>query len=119
MDIALITGEPGLEVLNPMRADESRLRRSVLGPLLRVVRGNQDRGVPYVRFFETAPVYLRGEAGGLLHFSGTAATTVQTPRPNVTFLTAERDEEGRRCERLRHAVGHERVVREFLERVRN
>jgi len=63
VDIALVRDEPGLVVLNPMRADESQLRRSVLGPLLRVVRGNQDRGVGQVRFFETAPVYLRAAKG--------------------------------------------------------
>ena len=63
VDIALVSDAPGLQVVNPMRADESQLRRSVLGPLLRVVRGNQDRGVTHVRFFETAPVYLRADAG--------------------------------------------------------
>lgn len=62
-DISLLGDAPALRVENPMRADESLLRRSVLGPLLRVVRGNQDRGVPHVRFFETAPVYLRSEEG--------------------------------------------------------
>jgi phenylalanyl-tRNA synthetase beta chain len=43
-----------------MRAEESLLRRSLLGPLLAVARGNRDRGVPAVRLFEIAPVYLRG-----------------------------------------------------------
>jgi phenylalanyl-tRNA synthetase beta chain len=62
-NIALVADTPALRVENPMRADESLLRRSVLGPLLRVVRGNQDRGVAHVRFFETAPVYLRGDDG--------------------------------------------------------
>ena len=51
-DIALLSDLPALRVENPMRADESLLRRSLLGPLLRVVRGNQDRGVSRVRFFE-------------------------------------------------------------------
>ncbi len=62
-DIALLDDRPALRVENPMRADEALLRRSVLGPLLRVVRGNQDRGVAAVRFFATAPVYMRAEDG--------------------------------------------------------
>ncbi len=61
-DIALLTGERALRVENPMRSEEALLRRSVLGPLLLVARGNQDRGVPAVRLFEMAPVYVRGEA---------------------------------------------------------
>ena len=72
-DIALVRDVPALRVENPMRADESLLRRSLLGPLLRVVRGNQDRGVPHVRFYETAPVYFRGagDAGPEeLHLTG-------------------------------------------------
>jgi phenylalanyl-tRNA synthetase beta chain len=47
-----------------MRSEESLLRRSLLGPLLAVARGNHDRGVPAVRLFEIAPVYLRGPAAG-------------------------------------------------------
>ena len=61
-DVALFRDVPALRVRNPMRADDDRMRRSLLGPLLRVVRGNRDRGVAAVRFFEVAPVYLRGEA---------------------------------------------------------
>ncbi len=60
LDIALFSDAPALQVENPMRADENLLRRSLIGPLLRVVRGNQDRGVATVRFFECASVYLRG-----------------------------------------------------------
>ena len=59
-DIALVRDVPALRVENPMRAEESLLRRSLLGPLLAVARGNRDRGVPTVRLFEIAPVYLRG-----------------------------------------------------------
>jgi phenylalanyl-tRNA synthetase beta chain len=44
-----------------MRSEENLLRRSLLGPLLVVARGNRDRGVAAVRLFEVAPVYLRGE----------------------------------------------------------
>jgi phenylalanyl-tRNA synthetase beta chain len=60
-DIALVRDVPALRVENPMRAEESLLRRSLLGPLLVVARGNRDRGVPAVRLFEIAPVYLRGD----------------------------------------------------------
>ncbi len=36
---------------------------------------------------------LRGEAGGLLHFTGPVATETHTPRPNVTFLTRKKPRE--------------------------
>jgi phenylalanyl-tRNA synthetase beta chain len=61
-DIALVRDVPALRVENPMRAEESLLRRSLLGPLLTVARGNRDRGVASVRLVEIAPVYLRSEA---------------------------------------------------------
>jgi phenylalanyl-tRNA synthetase beta chain len=64
LDVCLFSELPALVVENPMRAEESLLRRSLLGPLLRVVRNNRDRGVTAVRLFETAPVYLRGPAPG-------------------------------------------------------
>jgi hypothetical protein len=41
----------------------------------------------------SAPAFgmtLSGEAGGLLHFTGPAATEAHTPRPNVDFLTADK-----------------------------
>jgi phenylalanyl-tRNA synthetase beta chain len=60
MDIALQRDVASLRVENPMRSEESLLRRSLLGPLLAVARGNRDRGVAAVRLFEMAPVYLRG-----------------------------------------------------------
>ncbi len=63
-DIALVRDVPALRVENPMRSEESLLRRSLLGPLLVVARGNRDRGVPAVRLFEIAPVYLRGDKAG-------------------------------------------------------
>lgn len=60
-DQAFLTDRPALRVENPMRAEEALLRRCLLGPLLRVARGNVDRGVTAYRFFEIAHVYLRGE----------------------------------------------------------
>jgi phenylalanyl-tRNA synthetase beta chain len=60
-DVALVRDVAALRVENAMRSDESLLRRSLLGPLLAVARGNKDRGVPEVRLFEIAPVYLRGD----------------------------------------------------------
>ena len=64
LDVALLTDRPSLRVMNPMRADEDRLRRSLVGPLLATVRRNQERGTPAVRLFETAPVYVAGDAPG-------------------------------------------------------
>lgn len=63
-DVALLTDAPSLRVLNPMRADESRLRRSLVGPLAATARRNADRGNPSVRLFEHAPVYLAAPADG-------------------------------------------------------
>ncbi len=62
-DIALLRASPALKVENPMRHDENLLRRSLLGPLLRVVQRNEHRGVASVRLFEIAPVYLRKDDG--------------------------------------------------------
>jgi phenylalanyl-tRNA synthetase beta chain len=53
---------PALRVENPMRAEENLLRRSLLGTLLRVARGNANRGNTDLRLFEIAPVYVRRAA---------------------------------------------------------
>ena len=63
-DVALVVARPALRVVNPMRADENLLRRSLVGQLLATARRNADRGVASVRLFEAAPVYVAGPAEG-------------------------------------------------------
>jgi phenylalanyl-tRNA synthetase beta chain len=53
-------------VRNPLRSDESALRRSLVPSLLRVARVNQDRGISEVQLFETGRVYLRRAGGHVL-----------------------------------------------------
>lgn len=62
LDVGLDREAAALTVENPMRSEESRLRRSLLGTLLRVARGNANRGNTDLRLFEIAPVYVRGES---------------------------------------------------------
>jgi phenylalanyl-tRNA synthetase beta chain len=54
-----------LELVNPMSADQSRLRTTLLGSLLDVAQRNRARGAAAVRLFEAGPVYLPRESGGL------------------------------------------------------
>ncbi len=54
-----------LTVRNPVRADESALRQSLLPSLLAVKRANQDHGVPAVRIFELATVFPGGTGEAL------------------------------------------------------
>ncbi|MCG3133688.1 MAG: Phenylalanine--tRNA ligase beta subunit [Planctomycetes bacterium] len=65
LDVALLVDAPALRVENPMRSEESLLRRSLVGPLLATARRNAERGNESVRLFEAAPVYL-GVGGGTL-----------------------------------------------------
>jgi len=60
-DVGLSTDRPALRLENPLRAEEGLLRRSLIGTLLRVARGNADRGNLGLRLFEIAPVYVAGE----------------------------------------------------------
>jgi len=54
---------PALELVNPMSAEQSRLRMTLLGSLLDVAQRNRARGAGAVRLFEAGPVYLPRSAG--------------------------------------------------------
>ncbi|MGZ4232669.1 MAG: phenylalanine--tRNA ligase subunit beta [Solirubrobacteraceae bacterium] len=54
-----------LELENPMSADQSQLRTTLLGSLLDVVRRNRSHGTTTLRLFEAGPVYLPTGAGQL------------------------------------------------------
>lgn len=67
-DVSLFSRDAALRIENPVRADENLLRRSVLGGLLRVARGNRERGNESAALFELAPVYVRdAEATNATH----------------------------------------------------
>jgi phenylalanyl-tRNA synthetase beta chain len=51
---------PAVELQNPMSADQSRLRTTLLGSLLDVTQRNRARGAGSVRLFEAGAVYLPG-----------------------------------------------------------
>lgn len=50
----------GIDIANPLRQEESRLRTSLLPSLINVKRYNMDHGTGQVRIFEIAKVYLAG-----------------------------------------------------------
>jgi phenylalanyl-tRNA synthetase beta chain len=53
-----IASRPAVELQNPMSAEQSRLRTTLLGSLLEVARRNRARGAGMVRLFEAGAVYL-------------------------------------------------------------
>lgn len=59
--INLWSGAPGMDIANPMRQEESRLRTSLLPSLINVKRYNANHGTERVKTFEIAKVYLAGE----------------------------------------------------------
>jgi len=59
--INLWSGASGMDIANPLRQEESRLRTSLLPSLINVKRYNANHGTDYVKMFEIAKVYLAGE----------------------------------------------------------
>ncbi|OQZ01102.1 MAG: phenylalanine--tRNA ligase subunit beta [Candidatus Brocadia sp. UTAMX2] len=51
----------GIEIVNPLRQEESRLRTSLLPSLIGVKGHNLNHGTEHVRIFEIAKVYLAGD----------------------------------------------------------
>jgi len=51
----------GVDIANPLRQEESRLRTCLLPSLIRTKTYNMNHGVEQVRIFEIAKVYLAGE----------------------------------------------------------
>jgi phenylalanyl-tRNA synthetase beta chain len=60
-----ITDHRALELENPMSADQSQLRTTLLGSLLDIARRNRSHGATALRLFETGPVYLPTGEGKL------------------------------------------------------
>jgi phenylalanyl-tRNA synthetase beta chain len=53
-----IAGRPAVQLTNPMSAEQSRLRTTLLGSLLEVAERNRARGAAALRLFEAGAVYL-------------------------------------------------------------
>ena len=51
-------GEPAVELENPMSAEQSRLRTTLIGSLLDIAGRNRARGATTLRLFEAGAVYL-------------------------------------------------------------
>ena len=51
----------GIDIVNPLRQEESRLRTCLLPSLIDAKRYNVNHGIEQVRMFEVAKVYLAGD----------------------------------------------------------
>src|SRR3989339_50527 len=59
--VNLWSDKGGIDIANPLRQEESRLRTCLLPSLIRTKIYNMNHGVEQVRIFEIAKVYLAGE----------------------------------------------------------
>ena len=59
--VNLWSDSAGIEIANPLRLEESRLRTCLLPGLINAKRHNANHGTEQVRFFEIAKVYLAGK----------------------------------------------------------
>ncbi|HWE09704.1 MAG TPA: phenylalanine--tRNA ligase subunit beta [Solirubrobacteraceae bacterium] len=93
-----ITGRPFVELENPMSADQSRLRTTLLGSLLDVGQRNRSRGTHAVRLFEAGAVYIPGgerrpgepyHAAALLSGAVRPATWRHPDPPSADFFAAK------------------------------
>ena len=57
-----IADRPAVQLTNPMSAEQSRLRTTLLGSLLDVAERNRARGAAALRLFEAGAVYLPADA---------------------------------------------------------
>jgi phenylalanyl-tRNA synthetase beta chain len=62
-----IDGQPSLELANPLSAEQSRLRTTLLGSLLDVARRNRAHGASSLRLFEAGAIYLPAGEDQLPH----------------------------------------------------
>ena len=58
--VNLWSDKVGIDIANPLRQEESRLRTSLLSSLINTKRYNMDHGTEQVKIFEIAKVYLAG-----------------------------------------------------------
>ncbi|MBN8532979.1 MAG: phenylalanine--tRNA ligase subunit beta [Rhizobiales bacterium] len=96
-------GKPELRLANPIAADLSDMRPSLLPGLVAASNRNADRGYPDVALFEVGQVFLgagendqrmvaaglrRGLAGGSRHWSGSTEVTLEDVKADVMALLA-------------------------------
>jgi phenylalanyl-tRNA synthetase beta chain len=96
-------GKPELRLANPIAADLSDMRPSLLPGLVSAANRNADRGYPDVSLFEVGQIFLgagendqrvaaaglrRGLAGGARHWSGSAEVTLEDVKADVMALLA-------------------------------
>ena len=93
-----ISQRPVLTLRNPMSAEQSRLRTTLLGSLLDAVARNHARGADRLALFESGPVYLPGEDGAAAEPRYIAALTCGAVRaaswrapapPSADFLSVK------------------------------
>ncbi len=87
-----IADRPVVELENPMSAEQSRLRTTLLGSLLDVGRRNRSRGQSALRLFEAGAVYLPGDgagSGGLPSEPYHVAVLLSGPVRPATWRAAE------------------------------
>lgn len=59
--VNLWSDKSGIDIANPLRQEESRLRTCLLPSLINAKRYNENHGIEQVRIFEIAKVYLAGD----------------------------------------------------------
>ncbi|HEV3129647.1 MAG TPA: phenylalanine--tRNA ligase subunit beta [Solirubrobacteraceae bacterium] len=91
--------QPEVELHNPMSAEQSRMRRTLLGSLLDVAARNHAQGASELRLFETGAVFLpvAGEplprepyqVGGLLYGPARPASWREPEPPRADFFAVK------------------------------
>jgi phenylalanyl-tRNA synthetase beta chain len=76
-----IADRPALTLRNPMSAEQSRLRTTLLGSLLDALARNHARGADRLALYESGPVYLPAEDGSAAEPRHVAALTCGAVRP--------------------------------------
>ena len=76
-----IADRPVVNLRNPMSAEQSRLRTTLLGSLLGALAHNRARGAEALALFESGPVYEPGADGAVAEPRHVAALSVGAVRP--------------------------------------
>ncbi len=84
-----LTEQPTVGVENPMSAEQSRLRITLLGSLLDIARHNRAHGSGTLRLFEAGAVFLPRGAGQLPHEPYRVAALLSGPVRPVTWRDPE------------------------------
>lgn len=84
-----VVKDPAVELINPVNADQSRMRQSIIPGLLRSVAYNQHRGVENIQLYESGNVFFAREGKELPHerqrLAGVMAGSMQKDGWNQKF----------------------------------